>query len=346
MTKEELEEEINKAEKQLESDERLAIREQNKLKGQIRLFTNFAWTFVIIGFCVVIIGLYLYLQKPPQGEYGLNLIGDFMAGTVASLWSLAGLFFIYVAFLGQRLQISGQELELKHSRLEVKYTRFELHGQKAEMALQNNTLQKQRFENTFFQLISVQHDIIDKIEVYDYSTKLTSRAALSHLKHNLEQRLKSRVLSLALNGSPYHERDEEKIEKERDKIMARLSNEQKLAEPLIRTAFKEFWEEAATFLSHYFRNLYHCFKYIWNSNDLNNEQKKEYASLLRAQLSPAELYLLIFNSLIEGLGKPKFLFLIKEFDIDQNRSKDDYEDYQIKIFDNLKENTYNPFLND
>lgn len=28
-------------------------------------------------------------------------LGDFLGGTVGSLWSLAGLIFVYVAFLGQ-----------------------------------------------------------------------------------------------------------------------------------------------------------------------------------------------------------------------------------------------------
>ena len=39
-----------------------------------------------------------------------------------------------------------------YNQLELRYTRSELEGQKGEMIKQNETLQKQQFENTFFQL--------------------------------------------------------------------------------------------------------------------------------------------------------------------------------------------------
>ena len=49
---------------------------------------------------------------------------------------------------------------------------------------------------------------------------------------------------------------------------------------------------------------------------IDKDQKQFYATLLRAQLSSDELFLILYNSL--DLGYPNFLFLIKEYDILQN----------------------------
>mgnify|MGYP003717282061 CR=1 FL=1 len=80
----------------------------------------------------------------------LSEIGDYIGGTVASTWSLAGLFFIYVAFLGQQKQMLLQKLDLYYNRLEITATRKELEGQKEQMIEQNKAIKLQRFENTFF----------------------------------------------------------------------------------------------------------------------------------------------------------------------------------------------------
>jgi hypothetical protein len=71
-------------------------------------------------------------------------------------------------------------------------------------------------------------------------------------------------------------------------------------------------------LSHYFRSLYHIFKFIHKSELIDEEKKQFYATLLRAQLSSDELFLILYNSLNPDLGNPNFLFLIKRFDILQN----------------------------
>lgn len=57
-----------------------------------------------------------------------------------------------------------------------------------------------------------------------------------------------------------------------------------------------------TSLSSYFRNLYHAIRLIDNDKTLNENEKKHYIKLLRAQLSNPELYVLFFN-LISRFGQ-------------------------------------------
>jgi hypothetical protein len=59
---------------------------------------------------------------PDYGKFAFNEYGDFVGGVVASIWSLAGLMFIYVAFLGQKLQLLLQQLELRYTHVTASNT--------------------------------------------------------------------------------------------------------------------------------------------------------------------------------------------------------------------------------
>lgn len=146
----------------MESDNEISLYEQevnkvtNSIDRRIRLFNSFGWIFVILGF-ISIIGMFSVNTNTLE----LNEIGDYIGGTAASIWSLAGLFFIYVAFLNQQKQLKIQSLDLQYSRQELKYTRAELKGQKEQLEKQNHNLEKQNFENTFFHLLDLHKKNLD-----------------------------------------------------------------------------------------------------------------------------------------------------------------------------------------
>lgn len=111
------------------------------------------WT-IFIGFVLLIFGwLLFYFSKDDQVKY-LTSLGSFAGGIVSSLFSLAGLFYIYVAFLGQQQQILYQRIDLEYNKEELSLTRNEIKNQSKEMKLQNETLMLQNFENKFFQLLT------------------------------------------------------------------------------------------------------------------------------------------------------------------------------------------------
>ncbi len=95
-------------------------------------------------------------------------------------------------------------------------------------------------------------------------------------------------------------------------------------------------------LGHYFRNLYHIFKYIHLSGQ-TIEERKFYATIVRAQLSSDELYLLLYNSLIPRLGNPKFLYLMKTYDILQNFNKNLINAFDLEIYHVTEKNVADPF---
>ena len=66
------------------------------------------------------------------------------------------------------------------------------------------------------------------------------------------------------------------------------------------------------YLGHYFRNLFHVFKFI-ESSRFNEDEQKEYAEIVRAQLSYLELHFLFLNCLIDEGSE--FKRYVKKFEL-------------------------------
>ncbi len=155
---------ISIAESSIESD-------KLKLSYNIVTYTKLAWYLVVIGFIVAIHGCinYAILDKPLG--FSLNLIGDYLSGTLSAIWSLAGLFFIYVSFLGQRQQILDQRLEMLYSQLEVKYTRQELLGQKQELTNHRKEFEIERITDIIYRQFDFHRTFLSKLEIEEFTSK-------------------------------------------------------------------------------------------------------------------------------------------------------------------------------
>ncbi len=254
--------------------------ELENLKIKIQRFTNWAWFLVILGFIIMLFGVTCFIFPKILHALTLNELGDYFAGSVASVWSLAGLFFIYVAFLGQKQQLINQQIELLFSQGEVKATRFELEGQKEQLIIQNQTLTEQRFENTFFQLLSLHHQIVGDLDIR--SNKSIINQGRDVFKYRYDQLFRN------LRGI-------KSLEQINEIYIGNYKN----------------WQLD---FGHYFRNLYHIIKFIHFSNI---KDKYKYTSFARAQLSSHELLMLFYNCLSEN-GNEKFKPLIEEYQLLKN----------------------------
>lgn len=308
-----IEQEIHKATERIENKSTEIESKISKLDRKINFYTKCAWILVMIGFIISILAALFFVCKNNENGFALNLLGDFYAGAVASLWALAGLFFIYVAFLGQRQQLLNQQLEIMYSQLEVKYTRYELEGQKKELIEQNKTLRKQRFENTFFQLLQNHQDIVKGIDLRYPSGKLVS-AGRDCFKTFYEQ------------------------------FKSRLNKNVEIAITIER--YMDFYHMHQADLGHYFRNMYHIIKFIHNSDAIEETEKYKYTSLLRALLSSYELILLFYNGLGE-YGVKRFKPLIEDYSFLKNIDSDllihieHKKEYKTKAFaDSEQRKTY------
>lgn len=307
-----LEKEIKDASEKIELRQTDISESISGLESKIKQFSNWAWFFVWIGLAIFFLSPVYFFIKNDETGFALNMLGDFLGGSVASLWSLAGLFFIYVAFLGQKQQLLNQQLELLYSQLEVKYTRLELAGQKEELKKQNNTLQQQKFENTFFQLLGLFNNISNSIDINKGGIIYTGRDSFKIFYENLKAACRS--------------------EKQRLRTPGKISFEE------LMLGYGIFYEKNTSDLSHYFRTLYHIFKFV-NQSEINN--KERYTSLVRSQLSSYEQVLIFYNCLHQN-GFKKFKPLIEKYHVFKNIDNNlllnvnHKERYDISAFKKLK----------
>lgn len=295
MSQNKLEKEIEEATKRIEGRQSDISFELTNLDGKIITYTKWAWGFVWTGIIIGLLSIPFYIYYNTDKGFALNLLGDFLGGSVASLWSLAGLFFIYVAFLGQKQQLLNQQLELMYSQLEVKHTRLELAGQKEEMKEQNLTLRQQKFENTFFQLINLFSSIVNSLDLRSRQTKAVTTSGRECFDI-FYKRLRSHLTTIVYGGA---------------------SSNDNLSNATIQQTIQAYdilYRNEKSDLSHYFRTIYHIYKFI-DQSDIEN--KKQYASIARAQLSSYEQILLFYNCLHEN-GRDKFKPYIEKYAVFKN----------------------------
>ncbi len=128
----------------------------SRLETEITIYSVIGWVFV--GFALIPIGQVVsevFIQKKPWPEADL---GTFLGGVSGTFAALAGVFFVFVAFLGQRISIIQQQIELQDNRKELQETREEIKGQKEQLELQNKQFKIQAIENNFFRLLQLHRD--------------------------------------------------------------------------------------------------------------------------------------------------------------------------------------------
>lgn len=289
---------IEKKVQEIESKQARLDRESVQTERKIKTFSGFAWFFVILGGIVGIFGLFLFSIRFPATP---NELGDFYSGTVGSLWSLAGLFFIYVAFLGQKKQLSLQQIELTNSQLEVMYTQAELKGQKEAMKAQNELLTQQKFESTFFKLMENHNSMLDKMK----------GVLIENIKYPCHGKECTDVIYQKFRDS--------------SKYVITNLNEPKL--DVMIKLYHRYYNWNSIQLSYYYRNLYHIFKFIHES-DIHD--KKRYANFMRAQFSPSEIGLLLCNCL-SPLGEEKFKPFVIEYSLLKHLEDKELKDKSLKF---------------
>lgn len=271
-----------------------------------------------------------------------NLSNQELQGLFGDKFGAINALFSALAFAGIIFTIFLQRKELKLQRQELQDTRV-------EFIKQNSTLQKQRFENTFFQLLNLHSDIVDKLRIKPidgetYEKREFFIGAIKDLKYRSDakyfiysaiNKLEADQINDFKNNRAAEHAFFSSLENDEIKNLKELSNteiDNFICEPLenkekiVQKEYEKFFHRYQYNLGHYFRNLYHIFKYLYKSKLIPIEEKQFYCNIVRAQLSTDELVLIFYNSLTPikyysdtpNLGYPNFKYLIDKYDILQN----------------------------
>jgi Putative phage abortive infection protein len=212
----------------------------------------------------------------------LSSLGSYWQGSVASLFSLGAFLLIYATFLAEQKQIAQQDKELE--------------DQKHQFQLQQESIKRQNFESSFFQLLGLHNELVaGMLHINGPRGRQCFSAYYSNFGDAREQWIRRRhqiSTPFAVPLTPYNTKAE------------------------IIAYYDDYYREREANLGHYFRNLYHIIKFVKTSDEQN---KRRYTSLVRAQLSKYELFFLFYNCLSSyGEG---FKPLIEEFGLLEHLDK-------------------------
>lgn len=299
----------------------------NTINNQEKDSSKLLLILIVVVVCIIIVSWvgidYFISCNEERGQFGDKF------GSVNALFS--GL-----AFAGLIYTITLQRKELGLQRVELSLTRKEMADQTHEFEEQNKTLHRQRFENTFFQMMSLQQEIVKGLAFEYYGTEtlgqnndgidinksiiisVRGRDVFTHLYDKM--RLFIHLEGDAIyNGRSLREAMGGKGYVMMDGIFSKHIPPSSYVEIELNWLFMYSVTDYASYFDHYFRHLYRIVKFVDESLLFAGsfDDKYQYVSMVRAQLSRYELVWLFYNGLSNN-GKDKFKPLIEKYSLLKN----------------------------
>lgn len=219
-----------------------------------------------------------------------GLMGDFLGGVSGTLFTLVGVVLLFETLALQR----------------------------TELAESRKVFEKQQFENTFFNLLTLYQDVVKSLH-FDYVDFYSEKT---------------------YNGKDYFEQQRKKLYDEFQSQNS-ISRDRKQA----TLTYLNFYVNTKEQTAHYFRTIYRIFKFVSESS-FDKKEKMNYAKIVRAQISESELFLLHYNAYSEY--GTKFRQLINEFNITKHLptlEKLEFKKYTDGL-DHMEKNAIGLFLDD
>lgn len=295
---------------------------------------NIAMAISVIGFLMIIL---FALIKPFNGWGKANSelfgrYGDFIGGTVGSIFSLAAFYLVYVTFKSQNKQYRVDSFEKKL------YTLIELHKQNVnEINIANKVAGRKAFVSFFYEyqfcfrcveyaytqiknqfpklkLTDIDFNVIAYYIFYlglgKHSDKLVGWATLKHYDPDMMAKLLT--ICHDIRDCSWQKQKRQKVIVDADSTVDLLNKEyRKIIDGYI-PHFKPANGHMSV-LGHYYRHMFLILKTISDADFLTKTQKYEYSKVLRAQLSDFELLMLYFN-VLTPLGEAWFTYnYIKDY---------------------------------
>lgn len=251
---------------------------ENMEKGNINIKKTAFWAAIgVVIFWSATFLLYCFIKCPND------------RGTFGDMFGAVNALFSGFAFAGVILTLIMQHNELKFQREEI---------------------EEKKFEDSFFQKLSLQQRIVDNLTFIPYdgadTTPETKGSSIFKLFYN------DKVVQFKYIGG------DGPIYGVKDLIMKRNS-------------FREYRATSdIEILDGYFRHLYKIFKYIDDSS-LKDSEKYEYASIARDHLSDYELLMLFYHALTVD-DNSEFKKIIEKYAIFNNLKREKLakdEDYNL-----------------
>lgn len=253
-----------------------------------------------------------------------GLFGDSF-GAVNALVSALAFAGMIVAFILQRYELRLQRKELRDSRGEMR-------RQTRQFKIQNDNIELQRFENTFFHMLELHKQNLQEIDVKGIKSREAIVMLLDQLKkiyyavENATTEIRSKSLIGILGSTWPHETlkkwSEKKVKEFNIKyayglffygsdfhIAFEKTDETRMVEVAVKKFNGDEIEKAyklvlnsekqgvSSYLAHYYRHIYQTVSFVDSQKQLKPAEKYSYVKMLRAQLSDFEQILFYYNAM-------------------------------------------------
>lgn len=258
--------------------------EKNDVSFLTKFLTN-PLNVLILGLlsALVVLGFYFHQfnDELSGNQEHWGQFGDFVGGLLNPTFGFLALLTL-VATLGMQVK------EFRDSVTELKNSANALNKQ-------NESLERQNFEASFFHMLKLHNDIVDAIDLHQSNGKV----------------IKGRDCFRNFSN----------------RLATSLGKYQNYNDFLIK--YDNFYLGSEHEIGHYFRFLYQLVSFVDKSAV---SDKKFYVNLIRAQLSSHELNLFFYNGL-SSYGKDKFKPLIEKYALLKHLAIEGIEENLIRLYD-------------
>lgn len=275
------------------------MKTNSKLRRTVWFYSNMHWLFVGVIILFILNGtLTLFIEKwSDRGTFGDQF------GAVNALFSGLAFAGLIITILLQRRDLELQRNDLKLQRKELELTRQEMEEQTAEFEKQNETLKIQRFENTFFNMLSQFQEVVNSLSV-KYKKRGDDLEALGREVFRASFERMPVFVDIPSGDRDYQ-------------LIYGMVND------IGRKGMEGYGKaDVPSYFDHYFRLLYRILKFVKDTPLITTfNEEYEYTSMLRAILSRYELVWLYYNGLSE-YGNEKLKPLIERYAMLKNLRED------------------------
>lgn len=228
----------------------------------IEISVPFRRLFSIAGLavCAVVFTYFLFHHAPPSGNHSRwGEFGDFFGGILNPIFGFLG----FTALL----------YTIKLQSTELRLTRKELSNSSKALAAQNETLQHNNFENSFFQMLQLHNDIVGSVSM-EPPTSSTGEQ---------KQPTTGRDCFVL-----FHKRFRAEYQSYKSRNPSKEDRE------VLDISHSEYFKIYQTIIGHYYRYLVSIYRFV---DESSIENKEYYCGQVTALLSDAELALLHYFSI-------------------------------------------------
>ncbi|MGG0412961.1 putative phage abortive infection protein [Peribacillus simplex] len=257
----------------------------------------------------------------------LGAVGDFIGGTTVAFLTAASVVLLLATIIMQRKEIKISQQGIVELVKQTEASVKQAEEARKETQITNETMKQQQFEATFFNMLSLHHQIVNNIKFSELKKTYTGREAIGKLKDIYEEKFIKKQYILENPEKGLANLRDYRIKNE---LLEKLfGNSDTINQEALNEVYKEFHDEYGNSIGHYMRNNYRIVKFIVNNvADDKTEQKsmkketgrepiigdkRYYFGTLRAQWSNAEFELILINSLYKE--NHKFKNLILKYDV-------------------------------